>query len=207
MKRIFTLLAAMMMGSMAFAQVDETFVFTDLQGNVVADGTTIVVNTLDEMGQMVVPLKVRNTTSEKHFGAVYESIDAKPNGDWQTCVFGQCMILKESGFSNKAIADGGAEQDLETEWIPEEEAYATWEATLQLRVFETKQGMFGPQAGAEIAQGATVKVRFEYNDPTGVKAIRNSLTTTSKYYDLQGRTVAQPTRGLYIVDGKKVIIK
>ena len=27
------------------------------------------------------------------------------------------------------------------------------------------------------------------------------------YYDLQGRKVAQPTKGLYIHNGKKVVIK
>ena len=27
------------------------------------------------------------------------------------------------------------------------------------------------------------------------------------YYDLQGRPVAAPTRGIYIKDGKKVVIK
>ena len=30
---------------------------------------------------------------------------------------------------------------------------------------------------------------------------------TSSYYDLQGRPVANPTRGIYIKDGKKVAIK
>ena len=29
----------------------------------------------------------------------------------------------------------------------------------------------------------------------------------NEYFDLQGRKVAQPQKGLYIVNGKKVIIK
>ena len=29
----------------------------------------------------------------------------------------------------------------------------------------------------------------------------------SPYYDLQGREVAYPTRGIYIKDGRKVVIK
>ena len=61
MKKIFTLLAALFVISTAWAQeTDNIFQFTDLEGNPVADGTVIVVNTPNEEGQMVVPLKVRN---------------------------------------------------------------------------------------------------------------------------------------------------
>ena len=43
---------------------------------------------------------------------------------------------------------------------------------------------------------------------TGIEAIDNGqLTIDNEVYDLQGRKVAQPTKGLYIVNGKKVVIK
>ena len=42
---------------------------------------------------------------------------------------------------------------------------------------------------------------------TGIKAIDNGQLTIDNVYDLQGRRVAQPTKGLYIVNGRKVIIK
>ena len=44
------------------------------------------------------------------------------------------------------------------------------------------------------------------NTVTGIQTV----TTTKEngaYYDLQGRRVAQPTKGLYILNGKKVMIK
>jgi hypothetical protein len=45
-------------------------------------------------------------------------------------------------------------------------------------------------------------------ETTGVDAtLVNSEKVNSEVYDLQGRRVAQPTKGLYIVNGKKVIIK
>ena len=44
-------------------------------------------------------------------------------------------------------------------------------------------------------------------DPSGINVISRETTTDNRYYDLQGRRVAQPTKGLYIVNGKKVIIK
>ena len=44
------------------------------------------------------------------------------------------------------------------------------------------------------------------DDATGIKAVEG-VTERGVVYDLQGRRVAQPTRGLYIENGKKVIIK
>ena len=43
---------------------------------------------------------------------------------------------------------------------------------------------------------------------TGIDNLTPALSKDEEvYYDLQGRRVAQPTKGLYIVNGKKVIIK
>lgn len=42
---------------------------------------------------------------------------------------------------------------------------------------------------------------------TAIEEIVNSKSLNSKWYDLSGRRVAQPRKGFYIVNGKKVIIK
>ncbi len=44
------------------------------------------------------------------------------------------------------------------------------------------------------------------DEPTAIKTVNKSLNN-GKYYNLQGVEVAQPTKGLYIVNGKKVMIK
>ena len=46
-------------------------------------------------------------------------------------------------------------------------------------------------------------------ETTGVNEVTNTNLTnnTNEFFDLQGRKVAQPTKGLYIVNGRKVIIK
>lgn len=46
----------------------------------------------------------------------------------------------------------------------------------------------------------------EYNPNTSVTLPQTKRIVTP-YYDLQGRPVANPTRGIYIKDGKKVVIK
>ena len=48
---------------------------------------------------------------------------------------------------------------------------------------------------------------FDEGNTTGIKAIDNSQLTIDNYYDLQGRKVVQPAKGLYIKNGKKVVLK
>ena len=43
---------------------------------------------------------------------------------------------------------------------------------------------------------------------TGIRTIESGVQNVeNEYFDLQGRKVAQPTKGLYIVNGKKIIVK
>lgn len=53
------------------------------------------------------------------------------------------------------------------------------------------------------ARGANF-ISFE-NETTGINSMDNGQLMMDNYYDLQGRRVVQPTKGLYIVNGKKVI--
>jgi len=41
---------------------------------------------------------------------------------------------------------------------------------------------------------------------TSISATENGKTMDTPYYDLQGRPVANPTRGIYIKDGKKIAV-
>ena len=209
MNRAFSLCAAATLAVAAAAQVDETFQFVDAAGNEVADGTVITVNkvetnVLDEL-QMVIPLHLKNVSAASAAVGIYESIDAIPNGWWQTCPLGNCMYLTASGYSPKAIVGAGSTVAIDTEWLPEEGQYATWEAQLQLSVFNiVYKEQFGqqvPAAGDEvIASGPKVTIRFEYTDDTAVRDVR-SVTAVSESYDLQGRRVAcdKPASGLRIV--------
>lgn len=49
-------------------------------------------------------------------------------------------------------------------------------------------------------------ITFKNGTTQVISAVRPTIEN-NVYYDLQGRRVAQPTKGLYIVNGKKVIIK
>ena len=56
--------------------------------------------------------------------------------------------------------------------------------------------------------GARLSFVFEDEETTAIDAVRSHQTiSNNEYFNLAGQRVAQPTKGLYIVNGKKVIIK
>ena len=78
-----------------------------------------------------------------------------------------------------------------------------------------KDGVFQPatdgslpvgKAYLNIAVSAPV-LMLNFGDVTGINEVQGSGFKANGYYDLQGRKVAQPSKGLYIVNGKKVVIK
>ena len=45
-------------------------------------------------------------------------------------------------------------------------------------------------------------------ETTGIKDLNEKgAMRNEKFFDLQGRRVVKPTRGLYIKDGKKIMVK
>ena len=56
--------------------------------------------------------------------------------------------------------------------------------------------------------GGDARESFGFGNTTSINDVRGQKEEVrGEYYDLQGRRVSQPTRGLYIVNGKKVVIK
>ena len=45
------------------------------------------------------------------------------------------------------------------------------------------------------------------NETTGIKELETENLNNDKYYNLQGIEVAHPVKGIYIHNGKKVIVK
>ena len=50
--------------------------------------------------------------------------------------------------------------------------------------------------------------KHNYVDPTGIESIKYDDASTPVWYDLQGRRITTPTsKGIYIVNGKKVVVR
>ena len=60
----------------------------------------------------------------------------------------------------------------------------------------------------DVNAAPALTIGFGDEGTTGIRSIDNGqLTIDNVYYDLSGRRVAEPTKGVYIVNGKKVVIK
>ena len=80
-----------------------------------------------------------------------------------------------------------------------------------------KDGQFHHASSGTLAQGkaylhldaapSAPVLSIDFGDVTGINEVQGSGFKANGYYDLQGRKVAQPSKGLYIVNGKKVVIK
>ena len=45
------------------------------------------------------------------------------------------------------------------------------------------------------------------SETTGIQNYRHGTTSSNRFFNMQGREVAHPNKGMYIIDGKKVIVK
>lgn len=209
MRKIFTLLTVLCaLNATAWAQDDEldtSVIFVDRDGNEVPDGTVLTITTLNSEGQMVVPLVTKNVSGEKVAVSMYEVIDDKPNGGWQTCAFGNCMALNASGYSAKSIVAADYSGDIQTEWEPEAGAYASWTATLQVHLFNVVKkeqwGQIVEQPGNNIiGYGPKVTVNFIYADPAAINAPSTQVSGQAEaYYSLSGSRRSTPQHGISIV--------
>ena len=57
------------------------------------------------------------------------------------------------------------------------------------------------------ARMLNVNFDLEDGEAAGIVEMNANVNRNNSYYDMQGRRVAQPRRGLYIVNGKKVLVK
>ena len=57
------------------------------------------------------------------------------------------------------------------------------------------------------APGGGSKLRIVYDDATAIDEVKTQVEFDGAIYDLQGRKVAQPTKGIYVKNGRKFIVK
>ena len=65
-------------------------------------------------------------------------------------------------------------------------------------------------AGAIPSGARELTFVFEDSETTGIESLTPALSNSEgaqAVYDLQGRKVQNPKRGLYIINGKKVVVK
>ena len=94
-----------------------------------------------------------------------------------------------------------------TEYATQQSQYAD----IRLASLQAAEDLYGEnslEVQTVAAAWNAVGVYEDDDNPTGISTIHNSQCIMhNEYFDLQGRKVAQPTHGLYIVNGRKVVIR
>ena len=63
-------------------------------------------------------------------------------------------------------------------------------------------------ANGEVPTAPVLNFVFDLGETTSIADVRsNKAEVSGEVYNLNGQRVAQPTKGLYIVNGRKVVIK
>ena len=208
MKKIFTLCLGLFAALAIQAQSDFPLQFADKDGNVIADGSTLNLTEaeVDDFGGIMMPsgLYVKNTTSAEVQCGGYFNVSTMSNGAFQSCFPSNCMQASKVGsYTTQNGALGAGElKTMQTEWMPTAEGSCT--VTYQLMTY--KQNAITKKWNAD-KYGPTVTLNFVYGTSGIADAARLDNSEKGICYDLMGRRVSQPAKGLYIVNGRKVIVK
>ena len=134
---------------------------------------------------------------------------------------GEAVVLKSSGnlvmTQTTDDSENGDDNDLKGVSDPSGVTAADPSTTYVLNhTKENGVGFYKLKSGITLGYGKAyltypasgAREFIGFGNTTSIQAIDNGqLTIDNVVYDLQGRRVSQPTKGLYIVNGKKVVVK
>jgi len=103
------------------------------------------------------------------------------------------IVIKEAGqYSMTAIRN-----DIGQVLLTDHETGITTDLSQNGYSFNAEAGTFD----------ARFTISFMSDEVTGIKTIDNTTMTDNRYFNLSGQRVDQPKKGIYVVNGKKTIVK
>lgn len=217
MKKIFTLCLALFSAAATFAQVDDTFIFVDQDGNEIPSGSTVTVSQIEEdpfTGSSAIHsgVSVKNTIGDKQaVGGTY-TVNRIDNGAFQICF---PMVCKEgitstgSGDLEPGYMEANEKKNIQSEWYTEGEGLCN--VTLQLALYEITKNKWGVESiGNKIDTDDPMPyINIEFaNGVTGINGILSpDNTEVEAVYSADGKRLQAPQKGLNIVrltNGKTV---
>lgn len=105
------------------------------------------------------------------------------------------------GFTFKAVMTPTAAGDITGSYVLDAEGAGFRKATSTTRVGSMRAYLQG--------SGGEARLGIFYNDDlvTAIQSVAPAAQPAGVYYNLNGQRVAQPAKGLYVRDGKKMIVK
>lgn len=218
MKKIMTLCLTMLSClAMSAQDIDKTFEFCDKDGNIIADGSTVTYDEVEEdpdFGSITVhaDLYIKNVTDEGSYAAIECVGTNMPNGNFKICFPTLCIQTGETSFvintdgggkpDGKAITKEDGPISLETAWLPEQ--YGSLDVTYQINRCEY-QKVQNPILGEQeqlvpVATGNKITVKFVYKDPAGIKGVKDiEAKKEVARYNIGGQKIKNAQNGISIV--------
>ena len=184
MKKFFTYLLfvfSIMAWPAQAQEIDESYVFIDADGNVIANGSTVIRNVVEPFDEETECIKsgisVKNTNgSTDNVGMIYV-IERIENGAYQICFPSSCNTQNEVGsYSTSSSQLMGDVQDIQSEWLPVADGESIVTLTLELIA---KVGFF-PPTYIHTAYGPTITVRFVKGEITPQPGIPGDVNGDSE---------------------------
>ena len=230
MKRFYTLALSLMIGvTTLFAQKTTDLQFVTITGEgdkavetgTVKDGAVIEVSELrDFENDIYAGLALKNVSgSDEKFRLGFEILELD-NGNFSCCFMGNCRPYEALGkyYRPDLVMNGeyimpnsflvlksGKFEDLASEWKQAGKGKCVVKFTAYKGELDEENSDSEMQA-YNIVEGPSVTVHFLNGVPSGINNIENQ-NVDNNYYDLAGRRVAKPTKGIYVKNNKKVIVK
>lgn len=224
MKRFYTLALGLMMGATTlFAQKTTDLQFVtinedNVETGVVKDGAIIDATEETPLG-ITSGLALKNVSGSAQKNLLCFEILEIDNGNI-TCCFNVCKNYKDLGknYQPELVMDGeyymansfkvlksGDFKDLQTEWAAASKGKCVVKFTAYKGEVDEEVSDSYWQA-YNLVEGPSVTVNFLNGVPSSISNIENK-DVDNNYYDLAGRKVAKPTKGIYVKNNKKVVVK
>ena len=225
MKRFYTLALGLMMGATAlFAQKTTDLQFVtinedNVETGVVKDGAAIDATEETPLG-ITSGLALKNATGSAQKVVLKFELVELDNGSFSCCFGGQCNPYTElkTYYKPTLVYDGeylmaksfyickaNEIVDINSHWEPKSKGKCVVKFTAYQGVVDDEVSDSQWQA-YNLVEGPSVTVNFLNGVPSSISNIENK-DVDNNYYDLAGRKVAKPTKGIYVKNNKKVVVK
>lgn len=210
-----TTLFAQKTTDLQFVTINEDKVET----GVVKDGAAI--DATEETFQGITSgLALKNVTGSAQNAVIKFELVELDNGSFSCCFGDQCNHYTElkTYYKPELVYDGEylkaksfyickANQniDLDSHWEPKSKGKCVVKFTAYQGVVD-EENSDSETKFYNLVEGPSVTVNFLNGVPSSISNIENK-DVDNNYYDLAGRKVAKPTKGIYVKNNKKVVVK
>lgn len=227
MKRFYTLALGLMMGATTlFAQKTTDLQFVTITGEgdeavetgTIKDGAIIDATEETPLG-ITSGLALKNTTESAQKIVVKSEVLELDNGAFSFCMGSTCSSWEKTGTYYKptlkkendditggfTVIESKKLKDIEAHWVTNGKGKCVVKFTAYKGVVDEEISDSEWQA-YNLVEGPRVTVNFLNGVPSSINNIENK-DVDNNYYDLAGRKVAKPTKGIYVKNNKKVVVK